>query len=878
MGYLPPLVKGQIESMPSAVVQPRDTQELATLLKIAVQNKISIVPRGSATAGYGGAVPTKGGIVVDVYRMSKILELDVEKQTATVEPGVLWNNLEIALKAKGMALRLYPGSAKSASVGGWIANGGGVGIGSYEYGYLRSNIIEIELVTPTGTLTLKGKDIDLVEAMAGTTGLISRAVVKVRKADEDVPVLAAFPTVESLQAAFAEIGKAELPLWEIGFKDPTHIKLTYEAIKIQAAKYSGDHHKEAHEITLPEGKFIASFVYPKGRESAVQAKLEKIIKANKGDLLSEKIAKFDWVERYYPMRLKAAGPSMIPSEVMVPTNNLPALANEMRGKIKGLAFMGTLVEKGKEVSVLTYMLDDERRRGFTFANAQSFIPIKSALKLGGRPYTVGMLMTDMAALVIGEDRLQKAFAFKKKVDPGAIMNPGKVFPIAMDQDSPIKGLVRMMKLARSASGAAKLADAVIGGKGNHDIGGNTAVAKHPFGQEVQWDAFSCTNCGYCRTECTLFNGVGWESASPRGKYHFLREYLKGNVKMDQRMAELFSVCTTCRRCNQICQVGSSIDEDWGLTMKSAILKDGYHPPTVYQRAAHNVLINHNAAGQPPDKRLSWVTPEMQFTEEGELLYWAGCQASFIYTMRNVPTNGMRILNKGGIVPVYLGLEEWCCGAPMVTAGTIDEIKELVKHNVGEMNRRGVKTLVTSCPGCWVVLAHYYPILAKQIGIKFDIQIRHITEIMAELLEQGKLKPEIPVPLKVTYHDSCHIGRGGGIYEPPRKVINSIPGVEFVEMPRNREESACCGKHILRYPGLTNTIHKARVDEAAATGAEALTIACPTCEANFRIGVPEFAPGKMEVLDVSDLLAVSLGLPVPSVSKIHKLLRKKTLKK
>jgi Fe-S oxidoreductase/FAD/FMN-containing dehydrogenase len=870
---LPAMVKNRIATVPDAVVQPKGSDELEALVKLATKYKLPLVPRGAGTAGYGGAVPTKGGIVVDFSRMKNIVDISTEKKTAVVGPGVVWNELEAELRAHGLALRLYPGSAISATVGGWIANGGGIGIGSYEYGYIRDNIVEVEIITPSGTKNLTGDDLDLVYGLAGATGFISRVTLKVRDSDDDIPVLGAFSSFEGMVGALEELAAIKLPLWDVSYKDPQHIKLTHKAVKKQAEKFPVHH--ETKEPWLPEDKFIVMFVYPAGRDNEVRGKLLGVIEANGGELLSEELAKFEWDERFYAMRLKALGPSMIPSEVIVPTVKLSALIGEIKRKIKRVAWNGTLINHGSEAVVFTYLLDDERRRGFTLANSRSFVPIKAAMKLGGRVYAIGMILTDMAEQVMGKDRLLKAYEFKKEVDPDGIMNPGKVFPTSLDKGSPIKRLEQMMKLARRGEGALRAVDKLFGGDG-HVIGQKTALAKLPFGEETQGDAFACANCGYCRTDCTLFNAVGWESASPRGKYHFLREYLKGNVKMDQRMAELFSLCTTCRRCNEICQVKSPIDEDWGLTLRPATLKEGYQPPVVYQRAAHNVFESHNAAGVPSETRTGWVTPDLRFKEEGELVYWAGCQSSFVYTMRNVPINGVRILNKAGIEPVYLGTDEWCCGAPMFTVGTLDETYDLIRHNVNEMKRRGIKTLVTSCPGCWITFAHYYTLLAPKAGVTFDIKIRHIVEVFDELIDQGKIKFEIPVPVKLTYHDSCHIGRGGGMFEQPRKILKAIPGLELIEMPRNRENSACCGKHVLRYPGLTNIIHKSRVLEAEQTGADAIVIACPTCEANFRIGVPEFAP-RMEVLDISDPMVVSMGLPLVSVSKLHKILRKKLVK-
>ena len=872
LANLPATVQRQIVCVPDAVVQPKDVDELKSLVKIGAQHKIPLVPRGAGTAGYGGAVPTRGGIVADLSRLKKIIEMNKEAKTAVVEPGVAWNELEVRLRAQGLALRLYPRSAISATVGGWIANGGGIGIGSFEYGYIRDNIVELEIITPKGTRTLNGEDIDLVYGLAGTTGFISKVTLKVRDAEDDIPVLGAFSSLAGLLGAFKGLTEIKLPLWDVSYKDPRHVKFTHQAVEKQAKKY--DEHSEVKGPRLPEGKYIAMFVYPRNRDGEVKGKLFDIIEAQGGEVLSEEMAKFEWDERFYPMRLKALGPSMIPSEVVISTDKLSTLASEVTRKIKGIAWNGTLVNGGKETSVLTYILDDERRRGFMLASSKSFVPVKAAMKLGGRVYTIGMILTDMAELTMGKDKLLKAYQFKKEVDPDGIMNPGKVFPVSLDKGSPIKRLNQMLQLARRGEWALRTVDKLFGGKSRGKvIGQKTAVGKLPFGELVQWDAFACANCGYCRVECPLFNAVGWESASPRGKFHFLREYLKGNTALDERMAEMFFVCTSCQQCNLACQVKASIDEDWGLTMRPAIRKEGYQPPIMYLKSAHNILVSHNPSGAPQEKRKDWMTPDLRVKDEGETGYWAGCAGSFTYALRNLPVNTVRILNQAGIEPVYLGDDEWCCGGTLFTVGATEEALETVKHNIEELNKRGIKTLITSCSGCWWNLTHLYPRFAKKLNLKYDIKVKHITEFISELIEEGKIKMERPVDLKVTYHDGCHIGRGGGIYDPPRKILAAIPGLELVEMPRNREHAACCGKHAIFYAQLAKTINHSRVAEAEQTGAEAIVCSCQACESNFHIGVPEVG-AKLEVLDITDLIVESMGLPTLAVSKLPKLLRKK----
>jgi Fe-S oxidoreductase/FAD/FMN-containing dehydrogenase len=867
LAALPAMITSRIETMPDAVVMPRSREELVALIGLATTCKIPLVPRGAGTAGYGGAVPARGGIVVDFSRMNAILNVDREKKRVTVEPGVIWQKLEQTLNKTGLALRLYPGSSVSATVGGWIANGGGIGIGGFEYGYLKENIVELELISPAGITKIDKESLGFVEGMAGATGFISRVTLLVRKHEKDVPIVAAFPTIEGLLWVMDKVRERKLPLWEVGYKDKMAVELTDRAMEQQAHKGPVSHPENA--LSLPHDNYIATFVFPESREKKVKAELLSIIKAAGGEALSQELADFEWSERFYGMRLKALGPSIIPSEVIVPTARLAEFVMEVSNKVKGLAFNGTFVAGGKEAAFLGYRLDDERRRGFAFAFVNSLIPLKAANKLGGRPYTTGMFVLN-AVSCVGKEQLEKAYRFKKQMDPEGIMNPGKVFPGFLDKNSPVRLMNVMAKVAAGQILTIKTVDALFGGKAeNASIGSGNPLGTMPFGNELAWDAFSCANCGYCRADCAEFRAIGWESASPRGKFHFLREYLKGNVKFDERMAEMFFACTTCGHCNHVCQVRASIDEHWSLTMRPLLWRAGFNPPSVHQGNAHNIHVHHNPPGISQSERTAWMTPDLKYRKEGEIGYFAGCGASFSGSTRNLAVNAVRILNKAGIEPVYLGSDEWCCGGTMFMVGCIDDLLQTVVHNVDEMNKRGIKTLYTSCSGCWLHLAHFYPVLARRANKPFPIQVKHLTQCISEMIEAGKLVCKFPVNLKVTYHDPCHIGRGGGIYEEPRKILAAIPELELIEMERIKEEGRCCGRHVMRYPRLGMAIHNERLDEVKATGVPVLIGACPTCETNFRLGVTETG-SKLEVFDITDLVCQSVGLPTLVMSRLMKL--------
>jgi len=867
---LPEMVTVFINNMPDAVVQPADKTELNRLIDIAARKKIALVPRGGGSAGYGGAVPTRGGIVVEFNRMNKILEIDAAQKRVTVEPGVTMDALDQELRKQGLSLRSYPGSAISATVGGWFANGGGIGIGAYEYGYLKDSILEIELITPLGVRTVKGSELDFVEGMAGTTGFISSMTMLVRENVKDVPLAAAFATAESMTKAFQEIRKNKLPLWEVSYKDMLNVEFSARAEEIQAKKgpILHDAHDEQH---FPANKYIATFVYPEERKGIVKEKLCNIIEAAGGEVLSQALADLEWSEKYYGTRLKAAGPSTVPTEVIIPTDHLAELLKRSKAKVKGLAVFGTLVEGGKEGALLGYRLDDERRRGYPLSFVNSFVPIKEAQKLGGRTYTVGMLLSNYAIHSLGKKRLEKAYRFKKQVDPAGIMNPGKVFPASIDENSPVKMVTMLTKLGSGQLQitGANILDKIVGGKPQGvSIQGNSPLAKMPFGKELAWDTFACAACGYCRTGCTEFYNIGWESSSPRGKFKFLKEYLKGNVAFDERMAELMFACSTCGKCDKICQVRASIDGHWSITARPLLWQAGFNPPAVIQGGARNIAVGHNPGDFPQAERTKWRTPDLKTTEEGELGYFAGCNPSFSAGVRNLPVNAVRLFNKAGLQPVYMGSEEWCCGGALYNTGCWEDAVENVRHNIEEMNRRGVKTLVTSCSGCWGNIVHFYPVMARRLGIPFDIKIKHIVQLADQWIREGKLVCDTPVDMEVTYHDPCHIGHAGGIFDEPRNILASIPDLKLKEMPRNRENAACCGRFLLRYPNYGMKIQMDRLDEAVATGAQALITSCPTCETDFRTGMKE-SEAEIEVFDITDLLCHSVGLPTLVMTKLMK---------
>jgi len=203
----------------------------------------------------------------------------------------------------------------------------------------------------------------------------------------------------------------------------------------------------------------------------------------------------------------------------------------------------------------------------------------------------------------------------------------------------------------------------------------------------------------------------------------------------------------------------------------------------------------------------------------------------------------------------LGQKEICCGATTYNLGVEDAFKEIATENTEMLNSLEVGKVLTSCSGCYSVMKNEYPKVARR-----NFEVVHVVEYLDQLITEGKLKPTKPVNLKITYHDPCHLGRYSGLYDAPRRILEAIPGIELIEMPRNREKAWCCGAGAgvkTTYPDFAAWIGEQRVEEAKATGAEALVTACPFCEGNLSDVVQATEAG-LEVFDVTDLLLKSLA--------------------
>ena len=859
IGAMPKLVAPVVPAgVAGAVVRPVDEEQLVELVRLANAEGLSLVARGWATSGYGGVLPKSGAVVVDFSGWQKILSVDPEALTVRTQAGAIWENVDRHINKIGLALRLYPSSYPSSSVAGWLAQGGS-GFGSYEYGTFKDNVVAARVVLPSGEVReFTGDELQsLVADAEGITGFITEVEFRVRASEDEVHRLVAFDSAKQLGAALSSISGQRLPIWSITFLNPESTRL-----KKQLPHRHGHPWEEAHKNVEPEipEAYLAVIAYPASRRAAIDAALAGIVEANGGRELETDAAEHEWEQRFAPMRLKRIGPSIVPTEVVVPLAEMPAVLSEIDAKLDQPFILEGMVGKGDRVVLLGFIPHDERSFAFNLAFALSLSVIKIAKAHQGSAYSTGLYFRREAPSVLGPDKLAALKAFKRAADPRGIMNPGKVYgaggalDLVMGAAGAMEGLVRpIANMAKPPQGPGDFSKDVRGIPG-----------------DVAFMAYACSRCGYCVPTCEQYSGRGWESHSPRGKYAYLREVMAGREKWDRAAIDTFLVCTTCEVCNTRCQLQLPIEHNW-MEMRGKLIheeKRGTFPP--FEMIAASLRGENDIWAGKRENRDKWVPEDVaaKIPEQSEILYFAGCTASYVET--DIAEASIRLLQDAGYSVGYMGKDEACCGIPMKVSGKWDVFEEIYEHNIAEARKRGAKTIVTSCPACGLVWKEFYANLAAERGEDYEFEVKHYSELVSDALAAGKLELKSnPFEGKtVTFHDSCHAGRAQGLYEPPREMLKAIPGLDYVEMEHNREEGLCCGSvlTLIGEPPVAPVLGGHRLSEAVDAGADTVVALCPCCQVQLRDSNVKNDLG-LHVDDLSRVVAQAAGYDIPETTEI-----------
>ncbi|MEA4901577.1 FAD-binding oxidoreductase [Desulfitobacterium sp.] len=407
----------RLETIPDLVARPQNTEEVAALAQYAYSQGIPIIPRGSGSSAFFNSVPVKKGITIDLSGISGILNLDEKQEEVTVGAGQRWEALDKALRQKGWAVRSYPSSAPTATIGGWL-NMEGYGIGSLAFGPLSEQVVRLEVVLPDGTIKevtqASEPAISWFAGSDGTLGLVTKVTLKIRHApDVEGHWLLSFKDVASLSKAAATVAEEANRPYNLGY---------YSAHYFDFFRQLG--------YPAPHGEILA--VDYEGNQETVQGG-QKIIKQLAGtfgaEILPTEVGVSEWKERFYHMRIKRLGPTLMAAEDWIGVNNLSQyqdsvarLGSRMRTKFYSY---GTIVNSQKMTMFTAYRADSRQGLGYIVAMAVTGRLHQLAINLGGHPYSVGLWNTPYLPSIFSKVELAKLKKRKKELDPKGLLNPGK---------------------------------------------------------------------------------------------------------------------------------------------------------------------------------------------------------------------------------------------------------------------------------------------------------------------------------------------------------------------------------------------------------------------------------------------------------------------
>jgi len=390
--------------------------------------------------------------------------------------------------------------------------------------------------------------------------------------------------------------------------------------------------------------------------------------------------------------------------------------------------------------------------------------------------------------------------------------------------------------------------------------------------DISWkgllDMASCTECGRCQSQCPAWHTE--KPLSPKLLIMAMRDHALTKVQDDKPIVgdvitkEVLWSCTTCGACVNECPVDiEHVDHIVNMRRFQVLVESEF--PTELGGTFRNLEKAGNPWGANRADRDGWIAEcdfpitviDSVIPDDVEYLFWVGCAGAYEERAKKTTKAVAELLYMSGTKFGVLGKRETCSGDPARRAGNEFLYQILARENIETLQEtfgsRGVKKVVVTCPHCFTTIGRDY----KQQG--FELQMVHHTQLLNTLIKEGKLKTSPHKADKtLTYHDPCYLGRHNQIYQPPRELLEST-GVSVTEMPRNQERSFCCGAgggRMWMEETLGTRINLNRVDEAIATGAEQVAVACPFCRVMVSDGM-NARQSDVEVLDVAQVLLGNL---------------------
>ena len=416
----------------------------------------------------------------------------------------------------------------------------------------------------------------------------------------------------------------------------------------------------------------------------------------------------------------------------------------------------------------------------------------------------------------------------------------------------------------------------------------------------------CVRCSVCKwipqvqiksqkyaSGCPAIDTYNFHPYSGGGKIILALAYEMGRLKPTEELRDIVYKCTECGNCDVACKYMNTLEPlEIIMRLREKLVKAGCGPMPKHKAYIEYVKAVNNPYNEPHEKRIDWISNDIKIDSDAKLLFFVGCTSS--YRRKEMALAAARIMNEAG-VSFNIIKDESCCGSPILRTGDTNSFEDILNRNIDLIESKNIETVIFCCAGCYDTFKVDYCLRRK-----YKFRVMHTVELFADLIESGQLQLTNNIPLTVSYHDPCHLGRNAerfeewngdevqlmplisinippkpkrigakGIYDAPRKILTNIPGIKLNEMERIFEYSYCCGAGAgvkSAFPEMALKTAKSRIEEAEDSGANILVSACPFCSTNLQDGIREM-DSRLKYLDISELILMALGLDTDKLKQL-----------
>jgi FAD/FMN-containing dehydrogenase/ferredoxin len=555
LARVPPLMeKALYRTTPHLVVQPAQERDILETLAFARSQKLAVYARGAGSYAFGGAVPTRSGIVLDLSPMMAVLDVDPDQRTVRVQPGARWADVASKLEAYGLAPLTSP-TSRFSTVAGWISTGG-IGLDGYAHGSVYGAVKQVRVARPDGRveeLDSSQESLKDLFSTEGQFGILTEITLKVRpKAEYSGPCLLDFETRGQAVAFLEKLTKsAHLP---------SHVAYFDRAYAIKENTLFGEHTGSEAPI-IPERELVLlHFEAADGERKFLDS-----LNGNTRQVDENRTgARYLWSDRFYPLKAQRIGPGLLGTEVVIPLSKISNYQIKVERLARSFGILTTfeviLSRDGQQLVPLvlvSFSCDYSKSLHYSLSLLFIQLLVKSAVSLGGHPYGIGIWNTPFAKSKYGRGHLRVMKARKREIDPGGILNPHKFFKIR-SRFLGLPGLMLRPVVFRFILSSAHLFAPFVGllaklSKPEQQNYWDVPSRESGQGRQLLFQSIQrCTSCGSCISVCPAYHITRDALVTGRTKLRMAETLMKGE-ELEPEQAHASFQCLHCGLCEEVCQ-------------------------------------------------------------------------------------------------------------------------------------------------------------------------------------------------------------------------------------------------------------------------------------------------------------------------------------